>query len=155
VVRRFALTGDWADTIINTRDKNGFPSCKAKCLVHNDLVVANYVCVFQLACLGCLEVNERTDSTELGKCLNCYTMHQSRSPLRDCEHDSPARDSNGFFCCQSLLDFIEFRLEPIAVVAIVVKLAQHFHGLVFSIDRHQVTRTLREEDHTDSKDLLC
>lgn len=74
------LTGKRTDAVVNTGYKKGLASLNAECFVHNELVVSNDV-----------------DATELSKDLNGDTVHQSRSPLRNSEHDAPTWSSYSLF----------------------------------------------------------
>lgn len=99
-----ALTGKRTDTVVNTGYEKRLASLNAKGFVHNDLIVCNDV-----------------DATELSKDLNGDTVHQSRSPLRNSEHDGPTWSSYSLFGENSSLDVVELLVDPIIYIAALVR----------------------------------
>ena len=84
------LTGKRTDAVVNTGYEKRLASLDAKCFVHNELIISNDV-----------------DATELSEDLNGDTVHQSRSPLRNSEHDGPTGSSYSLFGENSSLDVAE------------------------------------------------
>ena len=114
VLERRVLTGKRTDAVVDAGYKKGLASLNSKCFVHNDLIVSNDV-----------------DATELGKDLNGDTVHQSRSPLRNSEHDMPAGSSYSLFGLNSSLDVAEFLVDPIVyVVTLATRLLFDFRGFL-------------------------
>jgi hypothetical protein len=75
----------------------------------------------------------RTDASKLGEHLNCSAVKQSSSPLWNGEHDSPTWDCDGLFGGNSRLDFGEFVLDPVVVLAVVVEFFEDLHCFVVAV----------------------
>lgn len=76
-------------------------------------------------------------------------MQQARTPGLHFEHDSPTRYSNCSFSITGELDFIEFLVDPVFVIAVVVQLVKNFQCFVGAINLDKVTWRFREKHDTE------
>ena len=127
--------GQRANAIVYARHQQVRVPGDAESIVHDGLVVANDV-----------------DASELGEDLHKHAVHEPQSPLRHGEHDAPARCSNGFLGCDCGLDFMEFSLDPILVLTIVMELLEDLHSLIFAVCLYKMAGRLGEEKKADKQD---
>lgn len=79
----------------------------------------------------------RTDSCELGEDLDQGAVYESRSPLRDCEHDSPAWDGDGLLSTDCGTNLIILMTDPVVVGAVEVQLLEDLHPVFIAVVLNQ------------------
>jgi hypothetical protein len=79
-------------------------------------------------------------------------VHESGSPLRYFEHDSPTRRGNSFLSVDGELNFVVLCLDFVVVMTIVVQFSQDPHSFLVLIFFNQVSRRLWQEEETGDED---
>lgn len=84
--------------------------------------------------------------------LHCNTVHKSRPPLRNSEHNTPAWSSYCLLSFDGGLDIMVFIVNPFLIMAIEVKLLKDSYGFVMTIGLHKMTRRFGEEQNSEGQD---
>lgn len=144
---------NWTDNVVDASHEKRAVVLDAQVFVENSRVVSNDVDTVKSLVTP---ISDQTRAISLpchlSEKLNESSVHQSRPPGLDLEHDQPSRRRNSLLGLDSSLDFMELSLDIIFIASVEMQFAQNLQSLVGPINLDEISRTFWEEQDTTDDD---